>query len=595
MSQHQQRTVRITIQLLLGTCVILALLYGGYLLYATHRETDRATTVATYKGALFAQSETPLFPELQAYQEATQRALAATPPLLQLLSLGEREQRILGIALRYEAFTTFFHDATSNTPTRNELFALRTARYNEIKEQASYCQSDACFIVEIYNFTHNITSQAIVHEARQQVLHVRHLRNFQPEIPPHLQRLAELLAVNTPEVITEAQQRLSVQDLVMSGTKTSLRNSSCERSNHLCVAPTFIKGQQALWTIVDLTDARVVGTRWSSWDRPQSDIVTEGRLRDFTIHEALCQKPQHHTSGKWRFAMSLTSSDGLAFEEIYFQDKRVLESYKNVDWHVSYSDTDGFGYSDAIGCPLFSAAAVVPAEFGKFKPVALPHGIQGVEYHQDFLSKQWPLPCNYYYEQRLQLFDDASLRLALASVGRGCGDNGTYRPVMRFVLADAPRKISVWRDGAWHLWDREGWALQPQELSPEGYWLKIETGDSSGWYLEPARGQFGDKGRGDNAYLYITALDRSRDEGASDLPTIGPCCNNDHRQGPEKFISTPPESVADTQVAFWYVPQLKNDARPGEEYCWGSSHIENGVVVKEEYPCIAGPRLVPFS
>ena len=30
-----------------------------------------------------------------------------------------------------------------------------------------------------------------------------------------------------------------------------------------------------------------------------------------------------------------------------------------MDWHVSYSKIDGFGYSDAVGCPEFSQAAVV--------------------------------------------------------------------------------------------------------------------------------------------------------------------------------------------------------------------------------------------
>ena len=40
-----------------------------------------------------------------------------------------------------------------------------------------------------------------------------------------------------------------------------------------------------------------------------------------------------------------------------FGGRPVLESAKLVDWHVSYSESDGFGYSDAVGCPVFSAAA----------------------------------------------------------------------------------------------------------------------------------------------------------------------------------------------------------------------------------------------
>ena len=165
---------------------------------------------------------------------------------------------------------------------------------------------------------------------------------------------------------------------------------------------------------------------------------------------------------------------------------------------------------------------------------------------------------------------------------------------MRFELAEKPRVIFVWKEGRWQEWLNEAWELQPESLSPEGYWLKIETTQGSGFYLEPGHAQFQDKGRGDNAYLYLTAAHVNKDEGASDLPTMGPCCNTDHQQGPEKFIDNPPELLTGKQVVFWYVPQLKNEGTPGREYCWGSSHIENGVVVKEEYPCIAGPRLIPF-
>ena len=58
----------------------------------------------------------------------------------------------------------------------------------------------------------------------------------------------------------------------------------------------------------------------------------------------------------------LTSSDGLRISDVHFQGQQVFDSAKLVDYHVSYSKTEGFGYSDAIGCPIFSQAAVLALE-----------------------------------------------------------------------------------------------------------------------------------------------------------------------------------------------------------------------------------------
>ena len=44
---------------------------------------------------------------------------------------------------------------------------------------------------------------------------------------------------------------------------------------------------------------------------------------------------------------------------VRYNGAKVAESLKMVDWHVSYSLRDGFGYSDAVGCPVFSSAAVL--------------------------------------------------------------------------------------------------------------------------------------------------------------------------------------------------------------------------------------------
>ena len=61
----------------------------------------------------------------------------------------------------------------------------------------------------------------------------------------------------------------------------------------------------------------------------------------------------------WKMDYILTSSDGLRISRVSYKGTPILDSAKLVDWHVSYSRQDGFGYSDAVGCPVFSQAAVV--------------------------------------------------------------------------------------------------------------------------------------------------------------------------------------------------------------------------------------------
>ena len=40
--------------------------------------------------------------------------------------------------------------------------------------------------------------------------------------------------------------------------------------------------------------------------------------------------------------------------DVRFNGIPVLTSAKLVEWHVSYSEREGFGYSDAVGCPNFA-------------------------------------------------------------------------------------------------------------------------------------------------------------------------------------------------------------------------------------------------
>src|SRR5262249_6478866 len=162
----------------------------------------------------------------------------------------------------------------------------------------------------------------------------------------------------------------------------------------------------------------------------------------------------------------------------------------------------------------------------------------------------WPQPCNYYYEQMYAFYRDGRFRPAAASVGRGCGDDGTYRPVTRIALP-GNASFAAWDGAAWKDWSVEGWqGATNRAVGPNGAEYRVATRDG-GFTIATDRGQFGDGGRGDSAYIYVTRGHTDRDEGESDMLTIGPCCNTDEHQGPERFIDTPPESILDAPLVLW--------------------------------------------
>jgi hypothetical protein len=383
----------------------------------------------------------------------------------------------------------------------------------------------------------------------------------------------------------------------MSGTKTALNNTRCERSRHLCVAPTFLKDGKALWTIVDLTDTRIVGMRWTQTG--ENDIaapITERSLQDQSITECFCDTETSVEKNGWKMNYILTSSDGLRIADVSYKGNSVIESAKLVDWHVNYSNTEGFGYSDAVGCPYFSQAAVIAYSPPKVVDLVDNGKKVGWVLEQEFRSEQWPVPCNYNYVQRYEFYDDGRFRVAGASLGRGCGIDGTYRPVFRIDFSNQDYSFNQWKNNSWNTWEKEQWNLQDEltKYTPEGYLYKLDS-DKGGYYMIPGNGQFGDGGRGDNSYTYVTLKTEGKDEGDSDLVTIGPCCNTDYRQGPEKFIEPNPEPIKKNKLVVWYVAQLKNDNRKGQEYCWAESYMKEGKIETKTYPCFFGPMFVPYK
>lgn len=550
---------------------------------------------------------TPLDPEQLAQQIpalATRQAefaaaLQSTPPVLLLPGLAGTAAQAQTLALQNGEFLGYAFDATTGVPLRNEIMVVRPALPSDLTNNNIICPVESCYRVEMYNYALNLTTVAFVDAAANQVASVSHQHNVQPEIPPALADLAVQIALHTPEV----QIALGGQPgtPVMPNVKTALNGSQCERSRHLCVAPTFILGERALWAIVDLTDSQTVGIRWTELGATSSSAaITERGLENDMVYTNYCQQNHFLSQAGWEMSYILTSSDGLKLSNVRYQGQTVLYSASLVDWHVSYSQQDGFGYSDAIGCPIFSSAAVVAFAGPAVEEITVDGETVGFVLVQDFRSPDWPVPCNYRYEQRFEFYNDGRFRVIAANLGRGCGDDGTYRPVLRLdVTASGDGQqdhFAEWDGQTWQPWAAEGWQRQDENtvFTTEGYQYRLTGADGQGFYIEPGQGQFADRGRGDNAFLYLVRTDDEHDEGKSDLATLGACCNTDYQQGPEQFI-TPAEPATGQDLVIWYVPQMKNEATPGQEYCWADTVIENGIPVARAWPCYTGPMFVPIQ
>ena len=533
-------------------------------------------------------------PLLAAYLQRVQAALSQPVPILTLTDgLDAAQTQAQQLAVNDSRFHDYLRDQKTQAPLRNEIFGVYPLRASDITEQVAACATDTCYRVEMYNYALNFYLAAVVDLQKQAVLNVFGFENAQPDIPPALTQIAIEIATNAPDVKHAVQNSPTTEGAVMANTKTALNGTVCERARHLCVAPTFVIGDRALWAIVDLTAGTLVGTRWT--DVGTTRPVTEKELQNDAILRRYCQQQTLLDQDGWHLYYTLTSSDGLRISDVSFQNTPVIESAKLVDWHVSYSVPEGFGYSDAVGCPVFSQAAVIAVKPPSIEPIEVNGSVVGFALKQDFWSDSWPQPCNYFYAQRYEFYKDGRFRPVVINVGRGCGNNGTYRPVTRIAFAPTNFTFSQWNGTSWEDWQHEDWRLASDvPTEADGYQFRLKNG-TGGYYIEPSTGQFGDGGRGDNPYLFVTVHHADQDEGDSDMPTIGPCCNTNYLQGPEKFINATPELLADNALVVWYVAQIHNDDTPGKEYCWADTVPQNGIYVAREYPCPAGPMFVPLS
>jgi hypothetical protein len=571
------------------------------------QNSEKQQQIFEYSGKLVANSESSqpdTIDILKTYSQKVRLSLSHKPSILLIdeITINDRiKYQIQQIVLANQNFTKYTLHPQNHLPLRNEIMTVRKALAGDFtganKQLLKSCKTESCYRIEMYNFFFNMSTVAFVDSTTKKVLSVDNYSDAQPDLNNNLKEIAIAIAKNS-ELVKKELKGVNINP-TMSQIKTSLKNSRCERSHHLCVAPTFVVGDRALWAIVDLTDGELVGTRWTELGESGPPIeVTERQLENEFVFREFCEQSRHFSQGDWQFDYQITSSDGLEITQVKYKDKVVMNSAKLLDWHVSYSTREGFGYSDAIGCPLFSSAVVIAYEGPQVQKIIQNDIEVGFAFVQDFRQPPWPTPCNYRYEQRFEFYLDGRFRVAAADYGRGCGTDGTYRPIIRMDIEvnEKHEQFSQWNGDNWQQWTDEQWQLQTDETkyTDKGYLFKINNTQNQGFYIEPNRGQFNDGSKGDFAFSYISINHADKDEGKNDMVTMGSCCNKDYQQGPEQFIS-PAEKLDNQNLVLWYVPQIKNNGTAGQEYCWADTRVENGIKKIKVWPCYAGPMFIPIE
>ena len=566
-------------------------------------------------------------PKVKAYLDAVQKQIEAGQAVLPLeeRELDEQAKVVQDFLLQEKHFLS---DTVSSNGAlqHNDMMTIRPAITSAMAERtALLCKSTTCYQALKYNFVTNTTTRAIVDVKGKKLLELRRFPEMQPDVSLRLREVSQEIALNAPEVAQELGKNPSIKDMSMANVRGSLNGSPCDNANHLCVAPTFSyhDKEEALWAIVDLTDLKLAAAKWAGLGKTATpSCISERSLQNREIMEKYCQQDTLYREGEWMLSYRITGSDGLEIVDASFKGKKVLKSAKIVDWHVAYKSKSGasaldtstdtyaagrhieyikgeddaffFGYNDAMGCPMFSTSVVLPFNAPQIKPLMQEGKKVGFFLTQDYRNPKWPMACNYRYENRFEFYNDGSFRVVGVNIGRGCGENAVYRPVMRIDMALSRKEHFFKYDGDWKVWLVEGEDFQGEATAyfEDKFLYKIEEQGGRGYYIEPNRGQFNDGSRGDNARLFTTRYKEG--EGEQDLLTLGSCCKLDE-DGVERYLEGK-ESIDGEDIVIWYVPKIKNDAREGHEYCWADTVIgDDGNVEVRTFPCVVGPKFVPIS
>jgi len=560
-------------------------------------------------------------PQVQSYLSDIRAMIVQGNSILPLQSseINEEAQKVQTLLLKDSAFLKDTRQGAALL--HNDMMRILPAIVSTLNGKAQkICQKHNCYQAEKYNFVTNTTTRAIVDAEEGKVLSVERYSQMQPDISLRLTRIAQAIALHAPEVKKALGFTPAKKDITMANVRGTMKESPCENTNHLCVAPTFAdhKKEQALWAVVDLTELKLAAAKWAGLGKTTTPAcISERSLQNRYIMKHFCQKNTVLEKNGWKITYRLTGSDGLEIRNVSFRGEPVVTSAKIVDWHVSYQQKGGenldtgtetyiegrrvefvrgddgnylFGYNDAMGCPLFSTSVVLA--FNGPQVRTLKHG-DGFMLTQDFRNPKWPMACNYRYENRFEFYNDGSFRVVGVNKGRGCGDNAIYRPVMRIDMALGEKENLYSDDGTWKVWEKEAKAYVPAS-GASVYPYKIVSSDhpQKGYYIEPNHGQFGDGSRGDHATLFATKF--KENEGDKDLLTLGSCCDL-KADGVERYIEKP-EKIENAHIVLWYVPRIRNDAKKGEEYCWADTVIgDDGNLHVKVWPCTVGPKFIPLK
>jgi PKD repeat protein len=452
---------------------------------------------------------------------------------------------------------------------------------------AEACGNNKCWQVEIYNFDEDAAVVAIVDIEAREVWAVFHQPGVHPGINKRLADLAREIAINHPEVVAELGFQPTQVD--MAPVDSALRGTACEEG-HLCVSPTFELDDQILWAVVDLTEERLAGIA-------RTDRLPDapGSSTPFFPEEG-CPPPGSVDQGGWNVSYETTGTDGLRVYDATYDGVPVLTSVKLIQWNADYGSN---GFVDSTGCGGGGGGFPI-YPYGDTQVIDILDGQStgvGFEIVQDFRMGNWGNTCNYRYEQHIQFFNDGRFRVVSGAFGKGCGTNALYRPIVRIdigVAGDEGDAFARWDGMQWVQLVTEDYLVPytemghgPHEFTPEGYNWLVSDQEGTGYYIEMSTGQFGDDGRGDDPFVYVTR--HHADEGDSDLGALGLCCEDNHEQGPNNYVNS--ESVLDENIVLWYVPQMLTDVTPGAYHCWTISGEPN----PETYPCWSGPMFSPFD
>ncbi len=479
---------------------------------------------------------------------------------------------------RVQAYTTGY---------RTEVFGVQTVSH-QFNEATSICATVDCRQVNIFNFDESATIAVMVNVETGIVLDVLYQPSVRPGINKRLADKAMEIALNAPEVIDVLGYKPTSSD--WAPMDSSFADTLCE-AGHMCVAPTFNLGQYILWAVVDLTDETLVDTYWTAIQMDESN----GQVRYPDAYETLSEPECVAMSGAagkngWAIDWEVTAHDGFHIYDVTFNDVPVLTSAKLVEWHTDYGDT---GYVDSTGCGGGGGGFGI-APYGDMIQSDLldeNNNIIGFSLLQDFRMAFWGQACQYRYDQRYEFYNDGRYRVVAGAYGKGCSNEGVYRPVIRIDVAVAGDE-----NDSFELWGSD-WTPRATEVrvgpnhptSPEGYVARVVDQSGKGYFVEPGNGQFNDGGRGDNEFLYATEFHLGEGEGDWPVFAIG-CCDADEH-GPEIFLNNQP--IANQNIVLWYVSEAEISTfgfEPSDFYCWTGTAIPELV-----FPCFTGPMFTPFE